>query len=133
MQVQPKVDVGKRVHGSLVLVIFVGSMLSVAAVMMLTAWWASNQPSGTRTAEAPVQVIEIKTIKGYDQMLGEPGTGYDIKYRYTVGGKTYEESLTSSRQRVTQREYKVCYQPGKPENHSLVRVGVECGKAGVLR
>lgn len=123
----------RRVSGTLVMALFAAVTLSAALAIVLVARSGMIGLTLDRTGEAPITVLREELVRAYDNTAGEYASAYTVQYRYTADGRAYERELELSRGYDPDETYKVCYEPGNPENYRLARAGQDCGAATFFR
>ncbi len=72
--------------------------------------------------QAPAVITSVSSSRP------KSGTYYTVYFRYTVNGKTYEDSSTGKSTYQTGMQGKACYIPSKPQNGYFVLPNEACGQ-----
>ncbi len=109
------------------------SNLGCALILILTILffaavvWVIDQNGKRRSAEVPVEIVEVKGIRWYDSSDEEYKTGYDVFYRYSVNGQVYETTSNHDESYKPGTAYKICYNPKNPRDHEIYQASHRCG------
>ncbi len=129
MTIESTAEKGRRAGWTVKGVILLGTL----AFLVLAGWLVcdSTKAHKRRSAEAEVEVVNITPVKWTE--TDEDGikfkSGYDIKYRYRVGGQAYEGFSERDEDYKPGEIMKVCYDPNNPADHRLRLGHFTCGKA----
>jgi Protein of unknown function (DUF3592) len=105
---------------------FPTSLKGMVALVLLglgTVLIVGGSERSTRTAEAVPEIVSA-----VQQLAPHPAIddGYDIAYRFTVGGTTYSATTFRTWGLTAIQHAKVCYDPADPRNEVLVRINDRC-------
>lgn len=129
MTIESTTEKGRRAGRTVKGVILFGAL----AFLVLVGWfvWDATEAHKRRSAEAEAEVVNITSVKWTetDEDGIEFKEGYDIKYRYRVGGQVYEGFSEKNEDYKAGEIMKVCYDPNNPADHRLSPGHFTCGKA----
>lgn len=103
--------------------------LLVGGCLVLSACFGSEVQArkAARTAEAPVTILRVDTLRGYDED-GIEEIRHRVVWRFEADGQTYEDSLGATLY-IAAEPYKVCYEPGDPTNSSIELADIPCSRS----
>lgn len=107
------------------------AVITIVCILVLFAAGATallwpqfhQKPQTSLTQRVEATVADRQLIP----KTGMPGRDYDIRYRYTVDGITFEASARSNDDELSGDRIPVCIDPSRPERNAPVIGDARCG------
>ena len=90
--------------------------------------WDESRTSQRLSAETEAVGLEAVPTEWYDNSKERNVSGHTVTFAYAVGEKVYPRTLEQITWFDPAAQYKVCYNPGDPEDSKLYPASHACGK-----